>query len=401
MPTLQISPRNIPHDIQYFLDCSIECFDIPPDVYLWARLFSTNITELIDNLGKMDFGDPYHSSTLHRWGEEIERVYLEWQSNAPLEEVQLCLAYGLQYGTNVDQRIRELANTLVEHSTGIIGTIGYYRDHIRHRTPDDITYYDGVKLVERKLSHFQSLYRINKQWHAMPEKPDFSTWTIEYPPRPSPAELREQLGITRKPVDKKVKKALKRSAALLDSVTHEPTTKLFLSGDEVSVTGQKYRFSLTKDPYASLTNGSHGSCRTRVYDATTNEFIAGLCVYTPNVTVFDHLASIVLHCKSGLEDVIINEANITERGNIDLLPEEKRLSLQPKELNLSDEEESPVGLFGQSVVRISSKMKARIDRLNLIQQDKTVQRVMRKYPFLYEIKPVQLDSLQRLLPRYM
>jgi hypothetical protein len=170
------------------------------------------------------------------------------------------------------------------------------------------------------------------QWAKIKDTIDWGQIQIEWP---QPKKIKFRLGDEEEFVDldfnkpkpiifkKEQKKALKRSAELLNSVTGENTVSLFLSGQSVEVTGDKYKFVLSKQQFGTIA-GSHGSANTKVFDKASGEFVCGLCVYTQNVTVFDHLASLVLHCKAGLEDQIIQDANITSHGNLDYLPKNKR-----------------------------------------------------------------------------
>lgn len=419
MPTIAVTGGRIPPDIQYYLDGAIECYDIPPDVYFWARTFEPEITRILDNFDS----DPEliairdHSTRLSSYGDQIEAKYLQWQLTAPFEEVALCLGYGLTWTPDMPKFISDVAHTLVDARHGMMA--GVYAEYITHQT-DILNFYNGMRMFERKLGFLQSLYRIQQQWDALESQPDFSDYEIVYPPEMSREDARNAIeyednhGHIRqraprsrpKGPRKETKKALKRSAELLDGITGEKTTSLFLSGGEVVVTGQKYKFVLTKQKYGSITS-THGSAQTKVYDLATDEFICGLCVYTPNVTIFDHLASIVLHCKSGLEEQIILDANITTRGNMALLPESKKLT----ELAYTRNQEIIDALDGEDQPRDVNRMlrhingihyqeiqkqKSYIDNLNNKLRMKTTKRVLRKYAGIVPKRVVRNERLKML-----
>ncbi|MNU97689.1 hypothetical protein D3C71_877750 [compost metagenome] len=410
MTNIAITGGRVPPDIQYYLDGALECFDIPPDVYLWGRYFCPNITELLDSFDhEMDLQDQNHSNRLTNYGARLERLYLDWQDTADHNAVVLCLAYGVHYSGNATQIVREICGSLVEDERGVLNGIEYYRNNIRHNNKG-VVYYDGLKMFERKRHFLESRYRIRAQWETLVDRPDISKFQLIWPELPNMDFAYEEITgrSKRKPPEKSKKKALKRSAALLDSITGENTVQLFLSGEEVSVTGRKYRFSLTKQKYGSI-SGSHGSAETRVYDLETNEFVCGLFVYTKNVTVFDHLASIVLHCKSGLEELIIEEANITARGNLDLLPDSKRKQLEERnrppavELALAaidSVEESDANRIQRSIYGVHWRevlsRRDRVHRENEIAVEKLVKRVTKKYPYLFENKRYTMPRIGNL-----
>ena len=399
MVDVAVTGCGMPPDIQYFLDGSLECFNIPPDVYLWGMYFCPNITAVIDGMDSVtELQDENHGQRLNNYGARLEQIYLEWQKTADANAVALCLAYGITYSGQPKQILREVAGTLVEDELGVLAGLGAYKELIRHQK-DGIVYFDGPKLFERHRSFFESRYRIRRQWETL-DKPDFTTINLIYPFTPSP-----QRGKASPPPEKTKKKALKRSANLLNSITGEPTVQLFLSGEEVSVTGRRYRFSLTKQKWASI-GGSHGTADTRVYHNETGEFVCGLCVYTPNVTVFDHLASIVLHCKSGLEDLIIDEANITSRGNTSLLPESKIKQIDAENqitrneaveaIEYTDMQKSVSrSIFGPRWLEMEPR-KQRISALNEIAVDKLYKRVLKKYPHLFEAPTDRIPRVAEL-----
>lgn len=415
MTEIAITGGRVPPDIQYFLDGSMECFDIPPDVYLWGRYFCPNITELLDSFDReATLGDQDHLSRLSSYGARLEHLYLEWQATADPNAVALCLAYGVHYSGDNTKLIRDLCGTLVEDEHGVLANLGFYQSITSH-TGNGVVYYDGLKKIERKRNFLESRLRIHKQWSALVEVPDFTKVKLLWPRQPTHGEIYDEIRGDKfkpKPPEKSTKKALKRSAKLLDSITGENTVQLFLSGEEVSVTGQKYRFSLTKQRHGSI-SGSHGSAETRVYDLETNEFVCGLCVYTQNVTVFDHLASIVLHCKSGLEELIIEEANITVRGNMELLPESKLKQLEERKrpvqvenalgtiINIEESDDNRIqrSVYGVHWREVAAR-RDRVTRENEIALDKLVRRVTKKFPELFVAPRRKVPGIALLFGSY-
>lgn len=386
MPTITLTGTPPAHDVMYFLDSAAECFHIPPDVYLWAKYFHPNITGLVDSLDSLEeLKGQSHLHTLARWGHYLEKLYLDWQQEAPIEEVTLCLGYGLNYLPTIKDIVHNLVGTLVDRTDSFMVDLAINKDFEAHRTTD-LVFYDGIKKFHSQQACMESFYRIKAQWEALEVKPDFKDYQVITSPPPTLNELRAHVRgkeQAQKIFPKETKRALKRSAEVLDSIAGKNTASLFLSGEEIIVTGQKYKFSLTKDPYGTIT-GSHGACRTRVLCAETNEFIASLCIYTPNVTVFDHLASLVLHCTSGLEDIIIMESNIINRGNIDKLPPAKIEEITKPRIS-----DSEYDLFMGETKAIARKKRDLLELKNQKMHNKLVSRVACEFPWIVNHKKPQ------------
>ncbi len=404
MPQVVIKGGYCPPDIQYYLDGAFSCYDIPPDVYFWAKHFHPNITKVLDDFDRIpENGFVDHGARLVAHGERLERLYLQWQQDAPIEEVSMCLGYGMAWMPSIEQIVGEIANTLVEFRGGVLETI--YHRFETHRT-DLLVFYNGQKLFQRKRGFVESLYRIEQQWFALEVQPTFADYELVYPERrgvsreEAIAAIREidegeRLWLEKqkpKAPNKGIKKALKRSAELLNGVTGEKTTELFLSGQEVVVTGQRYKFVLTKEKHTTVTS-NHGSARTDVYDIATNAFVAGLCVYTPGVTVFDHLASIVLHCKSGLEEQILLDANVIRRGDDSLLPESKRR----KEKSETGGRELGIlqNLYGENYLEVDTQ-RERIRKLNAQLKQKNLRQIIKKYGHIMPARRVELPAMRQL-----
>lgn len=401
MHTIEFTNTPPAHDVMYFLDCSVSSFHIPLDVYLWATKFHPNITQLVDSLDSMeDLKKDQHMSTLETWGAYLEKLYLEWQQDAPWEQVVLCLGYAIHYMPSIEHIVAETAGTLVDDSTGVFASLDYYKQYERH-TSNGIVFYDGNKMLAKNTPHMQSLFRVIAQWDALEKKPDFSQFEIKFRPAPNLNELRNAVRSKKQDVralPKETKRALKRSAEVLDSIAGESTSSLFLSGKEIIVTGQKYKFSLTKDPYGSIV-GSHGACTTRVLCAATDEFIASLCIYTPKVTVFDHLASLVLHCNSGLEDVILMEANIIERGNIEKLPPAKLEEITRPRTPTEFLDFDIIEGFRRKPIESTaiSKRKEFIQKKNLSARRKLVKNLALQAPWLLKVS--KQSRISEMFPR--
>lgn len=385
----------LPPDINYYLECSVECFNIPLDVYFWAKHFCPNTTQLVDELDQ----DPElrfetHTEALSKHCSRLERYYLDWQEHADINAVAVCLAFGTYYTSDTRALLDNMMNSLVLPTRDVLLSIPHYSNAIRY-SENTIAYLDGVKLFDRQRGFFESRYRMVKQWETIRDQVDLRDIRLIQQPRPTLQQLRAVMEFednrnkrNARVIPKEKRKALKRSATLLDAVSGENTVQMFLSGEKVTVTGNKYHFVLTKAAHSSITN-AHGTATTRVYDSDSGEFVCGLCVYSPGVTVFDHLASIVMHCKSGLEDLIIEEANITDRGNLEFLPVGKKKQLEKQRAANEAVVFEPAGpnmieqaMYG-SDYGIIKQQAGKVKSLNEQAQQKLSRRLMKKFPHLF------------------
>lgn len=375
MPELIAPYYGVPHDIRYYLDSALEAYYIPLDVYVWATTFCPNITKLIDEMDEHPRYEHFKQkvgkqSSLVSAGLLLEHEYLEWQQKVPTEYSALCLGAAIKL-FSLEGFVKNTLGPVVESKRSSFPLIKIWDDYVRYET-DEYRVYDAVRYArDNQKFALASLKRIVDQWNSLSENPDFSEYRLireryELAPnynhqlhRQDLVDLLRGQSIIKKPV----RKALKRSSELLDDVAGQGTTSLFLSGKRLVVSGRKYDFHLTKDGSIA---GSHGACRTVVYQSGTDNFVAQLCVYTDKVTVFDHLASIVLHCQAGLEDEIINQSNLISVSDLELLPDaSKRKEIERRELNMQrleelEERRAPLSKIDQIRRRLSDQAKRQI-----------------------------------------
>lgn len=333
-------------DIQYCVDSLMEFKSLPLDVYAWLMWFNEDTNGLIDSY---DSHRETIDQTITSQAIWLEEKYLEWQKTGPIEQVAFCLAYAVFYRPkNIRNELRELVGQLAVPESSFVQTMprAVLKNGIHTYNP-----YDELKRNERYFSFWD---RIERQWNEFEHKDLIREFKITHEYKQSPTRP-DYIQPPKKKIEikKETKKALKRSSKLFETYAGEGSTGLFLSGEEIRIIGQKYVFVLKKTSSITM---SHGACSTDVLDATTGNFIANLCVYSPNVTVFDHMVSIIFHCKAGMEDLVIKESNVMRCVDYSKLPEEKRIVFTPRQVDKN--------LIEQKADKIHNKMFEKLFKKN-------------------------------------
>ena len=112
--------------------------------------------------------------------------------------------------------------------------------------------------------------------------------------------------IEQKRKEKRLRKAINRSYALLSSIAGRKTARACIDGDVILVEGDKFDFRLR---VANLRSTAHGAVEVFVTDKNTIE-LAALCVYMDETPALDQMAAFILNVASGNEDEIVKRANI-------------------------------------------------------------------------------------------
>lgn len=346
-------------DIQYCIDSLMEFKTLPPDVYAWLIWFNEDTNGLIDSY---DNSRETLDQTISGQAIWLEEKYIEWQKTAPVEHVAFCLAYAVfNRPKNIRHELRELVGQLA------IPESSFVRDMPRAIKKNGIHIYNPYDELKRNERYFSFWDRIERQWNEFEHKDMIREFKIthEYK-RSTQTPSQVQIPVPKKTeIKKETKKALKRSAKLFETYAGDGSTGLFLSGEEIRITGKKYIFVLKKTSSVTM---SHGACSTTVLDATTGNFIAKICVYSPNVTVFDHMVSIIFHCKAGMEDLIIKESNVMTCADYSKLPEEKRVVITQRQTDRNLIEQKAEKLHNRMFEKLFKKNATRFvrkfDRVN-------------------------------------
>lgn len=112
--------------------------------------------------------------------------------------------------------------------------------------------------------------------------------------------------------DKKRRKILKRAAALVVATLGASTMTALARGEPIVIPGEKFDLQLI---VPDLLLKGHGGIHASVLDKEKRHSLAKLCVYVKETLAIDQVVSMGLHMQSGLEDEILNTANVTTYEN--------------------------------------------------------------------------------------
>lgn len=294
-------------DVCYFFDASLECGHIAPDVHHHfmnvARHEDANaVVDNYDTVAKKRYDR--HWDNLIAMGLHCEDTYLRWraQNREAARVSSLHAAYWLSgYARH---RAKDAAQWLVdkgatnltpatlikaEREMGLTTMRGVIRRSIGRALADlsDLTPYELGTVYFQLEGH-----RDAREMFTREEL----NGTIDS------AEALRYLNQKRK----KQRGVIKRSLKLAQRVLGTDQTRLFVGKGKLRIEGRLANYELTRSGSLAI---SHGGATLAVFDKEHDIHLCNLCIYTPNVPVLDHVASIVLHIRADEEEEILKIGN--------------------------------------------------------------------------------------------
>jgi hypothetical protein len=106
----------------------------------------------------------------------------------------------------------------------------------------------------------------------------------------------------------KERRVIKRSVKFLTRLLGHDTTRMFIGGDNIRIEGKHAIYELRK---VSRLNSAHGGFRALsiFHKEHPDLLLCNLCIYTPDVPLLDHVASLVMHIQAGEEEEILRIGN--------------------------------------------------------------------------------------------
>lgn len=180
------------------------------------------------------------------------------------------------------------------------------RQRVRHvldrngSIPSKETMVDGVSRLFEKIAAYrrQTMERQQRQWQAAREAIAGGT------------EFRD---IARNPAKTKAgirayRKRVRRAAATASSFLGPEAVSRFARGEMVIMKGQNLSFGVKS---SGLLGGlGHGQINLTALDTGSEKPLANLCLFFPNTPALDQLTAIKLHLDAGMEQEIVQDANI-------------------------------------------------------------------------------------------
>jgi hypothetical protein len=317
-------------DVQYVLDGAVECGHIGGDTHFFFMELAPNANELFDSCGAdrpttaPRDGDSYWKS-LTDMGLSFERAYVNWRSDRPLD-MHLASFQGLRAIPHVFREMsRTAASHIVENNFGgwtpsAIEHLDHRFDMTRslqimrrtmHRAASDFSGADAndmqimhqrvtARYEANRAAYNETIARIRAEMHGRDVEWTDVPYERERDVKSTQALIRERV--------KEERRIIKRSVKFLNRLMGENTTRMFIGGDRIRVEGQHAIYEIGKE---SNLMQSHGGFRAlSVFDKENPDLLlCQLCINTPGVPLLDHVASLVMHIRSGEEDQILSIGN--------------------------------------------------------------------------------------------
>ncbi len=329
-------------DVRYVLDSSFQLGHIGGDTYFYLMEIAQDANEIVDNHQEYAANYDSHWQRLIHMGYYFEDHYVRWRATNSAD-AKLASFQGL---TNLPDIILEVANScagkLIEdghHSLNskaldilnktfeFEGTKQIMRRTLRRAQHDfngwtakeisDLRLVVDGRRAENRRAYDAAIARMYENMDAQIN--DTITATVVSTLGASGSTNERSIKNTQKLLNERVKqqrRAIKRSVKFLTKLVGHDTTRMFISGDRVRFEGQHAVYELQK--VSNLSNPHGGYRALSVFDKEHPELmLCNICIYTPDVPLLDHVASLVMHIRAGEEDEILkigNASNIHDKA---------------------------------------------------------------------------------------
>lgn len=334
-------------DVQYFLDCSLECGHIAGDTHHYFMELAADSNEVLDSYDAE--GRTFHKnwSSLVDTALYMERNYLDWRNR------QKTALYEPQNPDNIkryaasfmglwsvrpllDQHLQNAASVavdagfvhwtpeahaLLDHEFEFTQSVNVTKRALR-RAASDFDGWDASSLMDMRhaverarhddqMRQIAAIQRIRTQIGCGLITADAIQAKI------GPLTSQKEVNKARKLIADRAKRdrgVIKRSARFLTKLVGAETTRLYVGGQAIRVEGRHAIFELKKR--SNLMSAHGGWAALAVFHKDYPDLhLCDICIYTSDVPLLDHVASIVMHIQSGHEEDILsigNAANCSE-----------------------------------------------------------------------------------------
>lgn len=304
---------HIAPDVQYYLDCSAECRHLSLDAYVYYRYFAKNVNATFDEIERRVpslLGEPVvrsianatssHWEALRQGGAALEHGYVKWRSENRDEARFVSYVSMPHLHGHLEDFVRDISRLLTDEGFERLSPVAIryaqfkmrWREEFftikRHltRAAHDLR---GLSAEEITLFNFQKMTILDP------------SCTRRFP------QVTPAMRIAARRENRRRKKVLRRSASFLARIAGDDTTRVFIGGDTIRIDGQHCIYEVKKT--GDLRYG-HGGCSLSLRSKTTDAFLCNICIYTPQTPVLDHVASLIMHIRSGEEETIFQTGNL-------------------------------------------------------------------------------------------
>lgn len=285
----------LPHDLQYCFDYMSELHEITGDVYSYFFSIKEDAVNFLDNNGM---------------GKELLfKEYEKWRNDSSTNPVtKACLTF---------DGLLSLGYQFNDFLMGVTNKSILIRNGKKPRKQDAIDVLNGTDRDIPELRWIGNMRRIMAQCQA-----DFSAVSCEDVRKSQLAHAKKvadfyalefqmvdrilpvsgKRKIENRKRERKRRKTITKSVALLNNFVDQTDMKLFLGKDFVSITGTEFIFKV------KARHIDDAQLQIKVHDKN-DEYLAELCFYYQNMPIADQMTAMILDIHSGNEMDILKTAN--------------------------------------------------------------------------------------------
>ena len=298
-------------EVSYCVEGACQLVKIGGDVchYIMGHPDADRIYDAFDLGRPSDAVDGNWNNSLNAQARYLENVFTDWRKQASSEQRRGSSIHGL---LTLREQFEELSLTCVRQlafqaeelsktQAGIDAAVARYQlehglgvlERVLERSQEDLDCFstDEMQHILRTEVEAERARALDFQRAHQHYTYDGQTITFHKGPKPK----------------KTHRNPLKRSIKLLTSIIGAEPTRVFINREAIRFEGSLAVYQLT------LTGGlhvQHGGATLDIYGKDDPEQkLCRLCIYTPGVPVCDHVASIVMHIRSGQEEDILTIGN--------------------------------------------------------------------------------------------
>lgn len=326
-------------DVRYFLDGSIECGHIAGDVYHYFMEVARNTNEVVDAYNTTQTFDK-HWHSLADTGMYLENIYVDWRAGqsgvermAPsfrgMSEFSMILKSQLHNAADVavsngHVRWTPEASYLLDKEFAFGNSFKLLKRSVTRAAQDfDGFTFEDVKHIRDKIEaqRHERFLQQQEQMNALMASISANTAFGQIPDfvnRLSEMSSASEIAKAKRKIEERVKKergVIKRSARFLSKLIGDDATRLYVGGHALVIEGKHAIYELKKT--SSLMDSHGGSAALSVFDKDNPDIhLCDLCIYTGGVPLLDHIASLVMHIRTGHEDEILRVGNASNCSTI-------------------------------------------------------------------------------------
>lgn len=288
-------------DVCYGLDCSVTLCYITGDTHFYFYEICQDADEYYDSYS-LDYPARTHGDRLADLGEHLESGYLSWRQERPVESAFASLAGASSWARQVDELSAWMGDVMADRHGGWPSS-----RYVQRAFEDKVE--RGARVVHRSMTRALHDFRrrdLNliacecREWLALKrESRSNAVAQLRRQFAPKPAVVAKKRSETRGIV--------KRSIRMLSSLIGDEPTRLFIQGQSLIVEGELADYEIVK--CASVASSGHGNCKLLARSKLDGETLGSFCILTNQAPLLDHVASLVMHIRSG------EELDIFEIGN--------------------------------------------------------------------------------------